>query len=649
MRMLSLSASVIAGSILAAGWSPIALSADTGRATIPFDQDWRFHLGEVAGGQKPELDDAAWRKLDLPHDWAIEGPFDRKSPATHEGGYLNGGVGWYRKTFTLPPEAKGRRVRSSSTAPTWTPTSGSTASISTASRTATRLFIATSTPQLTLDGPNVLAVRLAVAQPCSRWYSGGGIYRHVRLTLLDPVHIAPWGVCVTTPEITAESAEVSVHSELVNQGKAAADVHLETIVLDPQGEAVAKNDVEQGPLEGGDPVRIGIIRKVNATPACGAPSMFRSRNSGRSRRRSSTPSCRGSASASASWTSAVHALRHSHDQVHQDQGFFLNGRRVQLQGVCNHHDLGCLGAAVHRRAIQRQLEILKGMGCNAIRTSHNPPAPELLDLCDRMGFVVMDEAFDEWKLNKEPLGYGRFFDQWSEQDLTSMLRRDRNHPCIVLWSIGNEIPEQNASDGGADGQTAGRHLPSRGPDAAGHLGVQRPRRRRSHGLRPAAGRLWHQLHDRRLPTIQRPHAGRARRPPRPLSTRGEYNLAPEPDGKLRIETPTRQSSDLLRPGVSLLGLHGRAGPAGRGGGALGGGRVRLDRLRLHRRTDALRLALAQLVLRHRRSLRLSQGSLLSLSQPLAARAAGAPAAALDLAGLGRQVDPGLVHDQLRRC
>ncbi|MGD0897178.1 MAG: beta-galactosidase GalB [Thermoguttaceae bacterium] len=423
--------------LLAAAAAP---AAEAPRQVIPLDQDWRFHLGEVDNGQAPALDDSSWRKLDVPHDWSIEGPFDRQSPSGNGGGYLNGGIGWYRKTFAAAAEWKDRRVTiefdgAYMDSDVWL--NGEHLGRHPYGYTG---FAYDLTPHLAAGGPNTLAVRLCVKQPCSRWYSGAGIFRHVRLVVTSPVHVAHWGTYVTTPEISKDAATVRVRTRVANQSNRALEaIELRTRILSGDQQVASTGEVEIAMHE--DRLRAGehvFDRSLSVpSPRCWSladPYLYTV---------VSEVIVDGNVVDTYCTPFGIRSFEFT-----KDKGFFLNGKHVPLNGVCNHHDLGCLGAAVNRRAIQRQLEILKGMGCNAIRTSHNPPAPELLDLCDRMGFVVMDEAFDEWKAGKTPNGYGRFFDEWSERDIVSMLDRDRNHPCVVLWSIGNEINEQGAADGG---------------------------------------------------------------------------------------------------------------------------------------------------------------------------------------------------------
>ena len=436
----------------------VALCACFARArdVSNFDHDWRFHSGEVAGAEKPELVDAKWRMLDVPHDWMIEQPFDRHVAA--EVGALDGGVGWYRKTFTLPSSALGQRVFIEfdgvyMNSDVWL--NGTHIGNHPYGYTSFEYDL---TPKIKFDGPNVLAVRTEVVQPCSRFYSGGGIYRHVRLITTDPTHISHWGTSVnamlpgesTTQSSTQsttqnaapvdyESATIDIATNLDNDGGPLLPISVEEIILDPSGDEVAKVRIDHGPLPA-DSHGVLVANPHLTIPqpqlwSVETPFLYQVR----------TNVLRDGKIIDSTQTSfGIRTFEFT-----KDDGFHLNGKRVEIQGVCDHHDLGCLGSAINTRALQRQLEILRSFGVNAIRTSHNPPAPELLDLCDRMGFLVMDEAFDEWEYPKRKMGYGRFFDDWSERDLTSMIQRDRNHPSVILWSIGNEIPEQRMKDGPA--------------------------------------------------------------------------------------------------------------------------------------------------------------------------------------------------------
>ena len=363
-----------------------------------------------------------------------EGIFESTSPAGSGGGYINAGTGWYRKEFTLPDNLQGKRVFVEfdgvyMNSDVWL----------NGEHLGNRPYGYSSfqyelTPHLKFHGErNVLAVRANVQQPCSRWYSGAGIYRHVRLVITDPVHLAHWGTYVTTPEVTEHEATVRVETRIQNQSEAPRRVMLETVVVDDRGTTIAHSNSALT-------VEMDSVRVCEQFIKVPKPRMWSLENP-RLYRVESKVQVNGRVVDAAVTPFGIRTFEFT-----PDRGFFLNNKHVAIKGVCEHHDMGCLGAAVHRRAIERQLEILKSLGCNAIRTSHNPPDPALLDLCDRMGFLVMDEAFDEWKQSKTMYGYGRFFDEWSGRDLTDMIHRDRNHPSIVLWSIGNEIPEQESAD-----------------------------------------------------------------------------------------------------------------------------------------------------------------------------------------------------------
>ena len=405
-----------------------------------FDFGWRFQRGDASGAEAQHFNDANWRLLDPPHDWSIErvpgseSLFDKS--LAQGSGCLPGGIGWYRKSFVLPAAASSKRVFIQfdgvyMNSDIWL--NGEKLGNHPYGYTSFEYEL---TDHLKWGETNVLAVRCNVEQPCSRWFSGAGIYRHVWLTIVDPVHVAHWGTYVTTPEISQSSATVRVRTQIQNQGNSSANVTLRTTLLDPKGKTVATCETTEtidanGKIEADQTLAV----KSPALWSLDEPQLYTAKTEVLMDRKL-TDSYR-----------TPFGLRT--EEFTAENGFLLNGKRVQIKGVCDHHDQGYLGAAAYDRAIERQLEILKAMGCNAIRTSHNPPAPKLLELCDRMGFLVMDEAFDEWKTPKKEFGYGRFFDEWSEPDLVSMLDRDRNHPSVILWSIGNEINEQRETNGGA--------------------------------------------------------------------------------------------------------------------------------------------------------------------------------------------------------
>jgi beta-galactosidase len=399
----------------------------------PFNDAWRFFLGDAGGAEQAGFDDSRWQELRLPHDWAIEGPFNpRLNP--HTGALPIFGTGWYRKAFTLPAGARGRYFSiefdgAMANSKVWL--NGEELGGRPYGYSSFELDL---TPHLKFGEPNVLAVRLTPEDHSSRWYPGAGIYRNVWLTATGPVHVAHWGTYVTTPEVTESQATVSAKVEVRNRDSREVKTVLRNAVLDAAGKTVAETSQDAAiPAHGS--------QTVAASLKVGNPERWDIENphlytlvtevldGKRVADRYVTPF-------------GIRSIAFD-----KTQGFLLNGRHRKLQGVCQHHDLGALGAAVSRRATERQLQILKEGGVNAIRTSHNPPSPELLEFCDRLGLVVMDESFDMWRIPKVPNGYSKYFDEWSERDLRDMLRRDRNHPSIILWSIGNEIPEQGRTDG----------------------------------------------------------------------------------------------------------------------------------------------------------------------------------------------------------
>ncbi len=364
----------------------------------------------------------------------IDGIFESSSPGGSGNGYINAGTGWYRKEFTLPANVQGKRVFIEfdgvyMNSDVWL----------NGTHLGNRPYGYSSfeyelTPYLKFGAQkNLIAVRARVQQPCTRWYSGAGIYRHVRLTVTNPVHVAHWGTYITTPHVSEREATVRVETKIRNKSSSTQMVDLDLVLMDDTGHSIAKGLLSRK-VEGES---TGVFEQTLKLPN---PKLW-TLESPRLYRIVTTVHTNGQVADAVVTPFGVRTFAFT-----VDKGFFLNGKHVDLNGVCLHHDQGSLGSAVHKRSIERQLEIMKRMGCNAIRTSHNPPDPELLDLCDRMGLLVMDEAFDEWKRNKTMYGYGRFFDEWSERDLTDMILRDRNHPSIVLWSVGNEIPEQDNAD-----------------------------------------------------------------------------------------------------------------------------------------------------------------------------------------------------------
>ena len=407
----------------------------SGERRVSFDANWRFYKGEAQGAEQPNFDDSHWKLLRLPHDWAIEGPFDPSlNPST--GALPVSGVGWYRKSFLLPESAQDR---------TFTVVFDGAMSNSTVWLNGEELggrpygyssFFFNLTPHLHFGSQtNVLAVRLAPEPDSSRWYPGAGIYRNVWLDITAPVHVAEWGTYITTPEVSDEKATVSIKTEVRNQSEQDTKVAIRHTVLDASGKPVGKANA--------DALAISpeATRSIPASLTVSSPQRW---DIDRPYLYTLVTEVLEDNRVIDKYSSTFGIRTIAFDR---DKGFLLNGKGRKLHGVCLHHDLGALGAAVNRRATERELQILKAAGVNAIRTSHNPPSPELLELSDRMGLVVMDEAFDMWRIPKVRNGYSKYFDEWSERDLRDMARRDRNHPSIILWSIGNEIPEQKSPDG----------------------------------------------------------------------------------------------------------------------------------------------------------------------------------------------------------
>lgn len=392
----------------------------------------------------PHWDDRQWRRLNLPHDWGIEGPFRADLP-NRTGKLPWNGVGWYRKNFEVPKQDADRRVfidfdGAMAQAQVWL--NGEYVGQWPYGYTSFRLDL---TPYLKFGAENVIAVRLQNDLFSSRWYPGAGLYRNVWLVKMDPVHVAHHGVFISTPEVSREQARIRVQSTLENEsaGRVTVNVHQEIYSsVEPQS-ILVRTEPRQMVLEAGG--EITLVDEVTLDNPrfwdIDDPHLY-------------------------GVSTVVAQDEKVFDQVENrfgirtvewtaNNGFRLNGRRVPLQGVCMHHDLGALGTAVNVRAMQRQLEILRDMGVNAIRTAHNPPAPEWLDLCDEMGILVVDEVFDVWERAKVPNDYHRFFPEWHERDLVAFVRRDRNHPSVVIWSSGNEVKEQ---DRGAEGLAVANRL-----------------------------------------------------------------------------------------------------------------------------------------------------------------------------------------------
>ena len=404
-----------------------------------FDDGWSFSRGDISDAQSPHFSGGAWTTVDLPHDWSIAGPWSKDESSGSGGGYVPTGIGWYRKFFHLPGVAADRRVavlfdgvyqRSD----VWI--NGHHLGMRPYGYIS---FSYDVTPHLRFGGErNLIAVRVDNSlQPNSRWYSGSGMYRHAWLVITNPLHIAQWGTVIRTPEIAPERAAVEISTRVCNELDRPAPCVLTTAILDGSGKTVQTDTAQAEIPAGGE--HVFQQRLFVANPelwSLASPRLYAARQ---------TLSQQGADVDGESTPFGIRDIR-----FEADRGFLLNGEHVKLNGVCLHGDGGAVGTAVPERIWERRLALLKEMGCNAIRCSHNPPAPEFLDLCDTMGFLVMDEAFDEWREAKSQTpqyGYHKYFDEWAVRDISDMIARDRNHPSIVLWSAGNEVPDQVVPEG----------------------------------------------------------------------------------------------------------------------------------------------------------------------------------------------------------
>lgn len=397
--------------------------------TIPFDAGWHFFRGDVRDAERPAFQDGGWAPVDLPHDWSIAGPFSETNPAGGAGAFLPSGVGWYRKDFTLPETGGARRVLVEfdgvmANSDVWI--NGHHASHRPSGYVS---FIDDLTSNIFFGGrTNVLAVRVDVSrQPASRWYAGAGIYRHVRLLLLDPVHFEPWGIFLTEPSLNPSAARLRAEAKVVNDDSMPRDATVELTVLDRNGGVVARS--VSPPLE----VSHGGSRTFTLETIIRQPHLWNVDDPALYYARLSLIA----GSAERDGEVIPIGLREFH--FDPARGFSINGRRLKLKGVCLHSEGSCFGAAVPLDIWKNRLKTLRELGVNAIRTAHNPPAPEFLDLCDRLGFLVMDEFFDCWTVGKEPYDYHLHFKEWSAADERDTIRRDRNHPSVILYSVGNEI------------------------------------------------------------------------------------------------------------------------------------------------------------------------------------------------------------------
>ncbi|MCW3785977.1 beta-galactosidase GalB [Plebeiibacterium sediminum] len=403
---------------------------DNPRQVESFNKGWKFFLGDTADASKVSFNDADWRALNLPHDWSIEGEFSKDNPSTTEGGALPTGIGWYRKTFKVDSVPQNQKYYIDfdgvfCNSEVWL--NGHYLGKRPFGYITFRYDM---TPYLNFeDKENVMAVRVDNdAQPASRWYTGSGIYRNVWMVTINQVHVDHWGTYITTPKVSDEAAIVNLEVKIKNNQNAAQQLKVKTELYDQNNQVVAQDEKSVSCKDSLCSIAYDFTVNHPVLWSIENPYMYTAVTSVYNKKelidQYETP----------------FGIRYF--EFDSAKGFFLNGQPLKIHGVNQHHDLGALGAAVNTRAMERQLEILKGMGCNAIRMAHNPPAQELLDLCDQMGFLVIDESFDEWKKTKAKKGYHLYWDEWHVRDLQDMILRDRNHPSIIAWSIGNEIREQ---------------------------------------------------------------------------------------------------------------------------------------------------------------------------------------------------------------
>jgi beta-galactosidase len=427
-----------ASSLLDVGYAQAVSDSSSGRIRDNFDFGWKFQRGDFPQAAKTDFADGDWRSLDLPHDWSIEGPFDEREPSSNCGAYLPTGIGWYRKHFLAPQSYAEKKLTIEfdgvyENSEVWV--NGKWLGKRPYGYVP---FFYDLTPHISFGKQNVIAVRVDNShQTNCRWYSGSGIYRHTWLLITNRLHVGPWGVFVSTPQVSANAAVINIATTIQNEGKNSESCALISSLVDRDGkELQATKSVQE--ISAGSEFEVKQQIEVE-NPRLWSPAdayLYKIRTAVRT------------GNTTVDEYETPFGIREI--AFDSDHGFSLNGQRVKLKGVCLHHDGGCVGAAVPERIWERRFEILREMGCNAIRTSHNPYAAEFLDLCDRMGFLVMNEAFDEWKVPKGqigPNGYANYFDEWYERDVQNFVRRDRNHPSVVLWSAGNEIGDQGAPNG----------------------------------------------------------------------------------------------------------------------------------------------------------------------------------------------------------
>jgi beta-galactosidase len=424
-----------AGGAGGSGGAPVQVY--DGQRGKSFNDGWKFYLGDATGAQTPGFNDSSWTSLSVPHDWTPALGMSQSSPGGSGEGYSIGGIGWYRKTFTLDSASAGKTIFIAfdgvyANSQVWI--NGTSLGTWPYGYTSFQYDL---TPYVKTDGSNnVVAVRVNNKQPSSRWYTGSGIYRNVWLAMLSPVHVAFNGAFITTPAVSTTSATVSVATEVENLGTSPASVKVKTSLLDASGMVVAADTSPASDVPSG-----GKATTVTQSLTVSNPKLWSLESPTLHQARIEVQV---GGETVDTYVSSI-GLRWT--KFDPNSGFFLNDKAIKIWGVCDHHDLGAIGSAVNVRAIERQLQILKGMGTNGIRTSHNPPAPELLALADRMGILIMDEAFDVWEQGKVTNDYHVYFNDWAQRDIQAYVRRDRNHPSVIMWSIGNEIGGATAATG----------------------------------------------------------------------------------------------------------------------------------------------------------------------------------------------------------
>lgn len=423
----------------------LALNLHAQRSEYLLEKGWKFTKGEISNAEMPAFNDAKWETVDIPHDWAIFGPFDKNNDLQNvavtqnfetqaslktgrTGGLPYVGIGWYRTTFHSTPGKQTTLIFDGAMSEARVFVNGKEACFWPCGYNS---FYCDVTSLVNEDGKNnTLAVRLENRPQSSRWYPGAGLYRNVHVVTTEKIHVPVWGTQITTPYVKDEYASVCLRTTILNAGK--TELTVVTDIMDADGQVVSTK-TNKGVINHDQPFTQNFIVERPKLWSPETPVLYKAV----------------SKIYSGDTLLDTYSTRFGIRTIEYiaDKGFYLNGKRRKFQGVCNHHDLGPLGAAINVAALRHQLTLLKEMGCDAIRTSHNMPAPELVELCDEMGFMMMLEPFDEWDIAKCDNGYHRFFNEWAEKDMVNMLRQYRNNPCVVMWSIGNEVPTQWSPEG----------------------------------------------------------------------------------------------------------------------------------------------------------------------------------------------------------